>query len=120
MTQARPSGGLTRGFYLWTSAFVAALAATICLQLLIALFGLGAEPEPAGMMCVFFVCSLFGHRLKNYLWANLVAISVIVACRLMASGHPAPHEFLQCGLLFAAGFVNTKAMLVLRKSIAAF
>jgi hypothetical protein len=120
MTQARSPGGLTRGFYLWTSAFVAGLAATICLQLLMALFGLGAEPEPAGMMCMFFVSSLFGHRLKNYLWANLVAISTIVAFRLMASGHPASSEFVQCGLLFIAGFINTKAMLILRKNIAMF
>lgn len=70
-------------------------------------------------MCVFFLCSLFGHRLKNYLWANLVAISVIVTFRLLA-GHPDGDQWVLAGLLYVAGFVNTKAMLILRGSIARF
>ena len=93
---------------------MASVATTVLLNLVTSAFA--RFTDLGGALLFFFCLSLIGHRLKNYLWVNLFGIALLVAIKFLENSAVSTREdygVLAC--LILSGFVNAKAMLLLRR-----
>lgn len=81
---------------------------------------LGQQTTAAGfIVLVLLVCSVVGHRIRNYLWANLVGVSALILVRCLAAPPPffSYRDLASILLLLVCGLINAKMMLLLRESL---
>jgi len=113
-----PTKGIRR-FYILSAILVSvvpsAIVATAALTLLLG----PTQSLSQGLIYLLLACNLVGHKLRNYLWANVVGASILLVTNLVyrpEHGHALKDSIIAL-IVIACALLNAKSMLVIRENL---
>lgn len=115
MSHAHEPSRFARGFYILSATLMAAVATSVLLQIILSSFS--RPPNAQGLIVLFFCLNVVGHKIRNYIWANLLGVSVLIAVQFF-SNTTTQHvlsDYATLAFLVLAGIGNAYAMTTLRR-----